>query len=82
MSDSSGGYSMDGHGRETSAMPVIFATAGYDHTIRFWQPHTRLCSRTIQHVDSQVGKFSRVCRISVLSYIYVLLISIPMRKIY
>jgi G protein beta subunit-like protein len=39
-------------------MPVIFATAGYDHTIRFWQAQTRLCYRTIQHVDSQVNALS------------------------
>ena len=55
VNDGSGGYSVEGQGRETSNMPVIFATAGYDHTIRFWQPHTRLCNRTIQHVDSQVS---------------------------
>lgn len=57
MSESSGDYRADNQGREgTSTMPVIFATAGYDHTIRFWQPHTRLCSRTIQHNDSQVSQ--------------------------
>jgi len=54
----SGGYAGDGQGRETSAMPVIFATAGYDHTIKFWQPHTRLISRTISHNDSQVNALS------------------------
>jgi len=55
LSESSGGYPAETCARETSQLPVIFATAGYDHTIRFWQPHTRLCTRTIQHVDSQVN---------------------------
>lgn len=32
--------------------PVILATAGYDHTIRFWQAHTGICYRTVQHPDS------------------------------
>ncbi|ESP03913.1 hypothetical protein LOTGIDRAFT_212084 [Lottia gigantea] len=35
--------------------PVVLATAGYDHTIRFWQAHTGLCYRTVQHPDSQVN---------------------------
>merc|ERR1711916_15380 len=30
------------------------ATAGYDHTIRFWEP-SGMCHRTIQHPDSQVN---------------------------
>lgn len=34
---------------------MILATAGYDHTIRFWQAHTGICSRTVQHQDSQVN---------------------------
>ncbi|XP_033630414.1 target of rapamycin complex subunit lst8-like [Asterias rubens] len=34
---------------------VILATAGYDHTIRFWQAHTGICHRTVQHQDSQVN---------------------------
>ena len=33
---------------------VILATAGYDHTIKFWQAHTGQCIRTLQHADSQV----------------------------
>lgn len=32
--------------------PVILATAGYDHTIRFWQAHSGICYRTVQHPDS------------------------------
>ncbi|XP_071948073.1 target of rapamycin complex subunit lst8-like [Antedon mediterranea] len=35
--------------------PVILATAGYDHTIRFWQAHSGICHRTVQHPDSQVN---------------------------
>jgi len=34
---------------------VILATAGYDHTIKFWQAHTGKCIRTLQHADSQVN---------------------------
>ena len=33
-------------------MPVILATAGNDHTIGFWQAHSGICHRTIQHPDS------------------------------
>ena len=31
---------------------VILATAGYDHTIKFWQPHTGICTKTVPHPDS------------------------------
>jgi G protein beta subunit-like protein len=31
---------------------VIFATAGYDHTIKLWKPHTGFCNRTFTHNDS------------------------------
>lgn len=31
---------------------VILVTAGYDHTIRFWEALSGICSRTIQHPDS------------------------------
>jgi len=34
---------------------VLLATAGYDHTIRFWQAHSGICLRTVQHPDSQVN---------------------------
>jgi len=34
---------------------VILATAGYDHTIKFWAAHTGVCTRTLQHPDSQVN---------------------------
>lgn len=35
-----------------SGDPVILATAGYDHTIRFWQARSGICHRTVQHPDS------------------------------
>jgi G protein beta subunit-like protein len=31
---------------------VVLATAGYDHTIRFWEALSGSCLRTIQHPDS------------------------------
>jgi len=31
---------------------VILATAGHDHAIKFWQAHSGICHRTIQHPDS------------------------------
>lgn len=37
-------------------MSVILASAGYDHTIRFWDALTGVCLRTIQHTDSQVNR--------------------------
>lgn len=39
-------------------MSVILCTAGYDHTIRFWEALSGICSRTIQHPDSQVNRLS------------------------
>lgn len=36
-------------------MSVILASAGYDHTIRFWEALTGVCCRTIPHDDSQVN---------------------------
>lgn len=35
-----------------SSEPVILATAGYDHAIKFWQAHSGICHRTVQHPDS------------------------------
>lgn len=37
-------------------MSVLLVSAGYDHTIRFWEALTGVCSRTIQHADSQVNR--------------------------
>ena len=39
-------------GGDGQSEPVILATAGYDHTIRFWQAHSGICHRTVQHPDS------------------------------
>lgn len=35
---------------------VVLATAGYDHTIRFWEATNGACYRSIQYPDSQVNK--------------------------
>ncbi|CAM9636059.1 unnamed protein product [Chrysoparadoxa australica] len=34
---------------------VILATAGFDHKIRFWEPPSGACSRTVRYADSQVN---------------------------
>ncbi|ODV91587.1 hypothetical protein CANCADRAFT_73104 [Tortispora caseinolytica NRRL Y-17796] len=39
-------------------MSVILASAGYDHTIRFWEALSGICSRTIQHPGSQVNRLA------------------------
>lgn len=31
---------------------AIFATGGYDHTIKIWQTHSGICQKTCQHADS------------------------------
>ena len=36
-------------------MQVVLATAGYDHTVRFWEATSGICYRTLQHADSQVS---------------------------
>ena len=41
---------------------VILVTAGYDHTIKFWEALSGICSRTIQHPDS-VSTPTNVCSI-------------------
>ena len=38
---------------------VVLATAGYDHTIRFWEATSGICYRTLQYADSQVSFFLR-----------------------
>lgn len=35
---------------------VVLATAGYDHSIRFWEATSGVCFRTLQYPDSQVNK--------------------------
>eukprot|EP00744_Colponema_vietnamica_P007153 GILI01010327.1.p1 GENE.GILI01010327.1~~GILI01010327.1.p1 ORF type:complete len:307 (-),score=43.26 GILI01010327.1:56-976(-) len=35
---------------------VILATAGYDHTIRFWEAPRGVCYRTLQYPESQVNR--------------------------
>ncbi|RMZ75065.1 hypothetical protein DV738_g5665, partial [Chaetothyriales sp. CBS 135597] len=39
-----------------AAVAVASVMAGYDHTIRFWEALSGICSRTIQHPDSQVNR--------------------------
>jgi G protein beta subunit-like protein len=34
---------------------VVLCTGGFDHTIRFWEAPTGLCSRTLQYTDSQIN---------------------------
>lgn len=40
------------------SLSVILVTAGYDHTIRFWEAWSGACSRSIQHPGSQVNKLA------------------------
>ncbi len=47
--------SVPDHGSVAHPDEVFLATAGYDHTVKFWQAHTGQCTRTIQHSDSQVN---------------------------
>ena len=42
---------------------VVLATAGYDHTLRFWEATSGICYRTLPYQDSQVGVYGQ--RISV-----------------
>jgi len=63
MTNSDLGDVGDGKAEETPAAvvgpvatdQVILATAGYDHAIKFWAAHTGVCTRTLQHDDSQVN---------------------------
>lgn len=43
---------------DQDALSVILVTAGYDHTIRFWEAWSGVCSHTIQHPDSQVNRLA------------------------
>ncbi|KAI9652656.1 MAG: TOR complex subunit lst8 [Alyxoria varia] len=38
------------------AMSVILCTAGYDHTIRFWEALSGICTRQINFSDSQINR--------------------------
>jgi G protein beta subunit-like protein len=42
----------------SSQHSVLLVSSGYDHTIRFWEALSGICSRTIQHADSQVNRLS------------------------
>ncbi len=44
--------------QQQDALSVLLVTAGYDHTIRFWEAWSGICSRTIQHPDSQVNRLA------------------------
>ena len=37
---------------------LILATAGYDHSIKFWDANSGLCKRSINHPDSQINKLA------------------------
>ena len=39
---------------------VVLATAGYDHSIRFWEATSGLCYRTLQYPDSQASSHEQV----------------------
>ena len=41
---------------------VLLATAGYDHQIRFWQAHSGVCYRTVQHQDSVSLNVQYICK--------------------
>jgi len=35
---------------------VVLATAGYDHTIRFWEAPSGVCYRTVPYAESQINR--------------------------
>ncbi|KAE8234826.1 hypothetical protein CF326_g126 [Tilletia indica] len=37
---------------------VLLVTAGYDHTIRFWQAWQSECTRTIRHAEGQINRLA------------------------
>ncbi|PKI84868.1 TOR complex subunit lst8 [Malassezia vespertilionis] len=43
---------------DKDALSVILVTAGYDHTIRFWEAWSGVCSHTVQFPDSQVNRLA------------------------
>ncbi|KXS11860.1 WD40 repeat-like protein [Gonapodya prolifera JEL478] len=42
----------------TAGGDVVLASAGYDHTIRFWEALSGLCVRTINYPDSQINRLA------------------------
>lgn len=54
--DSSSLTDMSALYRLDSLADLMLVTAGYDHTIRFWEALSGICSRTIQHPESQVNR--------------------------
>ncbi|ORX56688.1 WD40 repeat-like protein [Piromyces finnis] len=44
--------------QQSASTEVVLATAGYDHTIRFWEALSGICLRTVQHPDSQVNRLA------------------------
>ena len=48
---------------------VVLATAGYDHTIKFWEATSGRCYRTLQYTDSVNSLLSiMLCDISSISF--------------
>ncbi|KAJ3333484.1 TOR complex subunit lst8, partial [Gonapodya sp. JEL0774] len=47
-----------GGGGGTAGGDVVLASAGFDHTIRFWEALSGLCVRTINYPDSQVNRLA------------------------
>jgi WD40 repeat protein len=45
-------YRIEDNRAEMPHPSVVLATAGYDHTIRFWEATTGRCYRTLQYTDS------------------------------
>ena len=35
---------------------VLLATAGYDHSVKLWEPRTAVCAKTLQFQGSQVNR--------------------------
>ena len=48
--------------RMSAQNAVILCTAGYDHSIRFWQAPQAVCYRTLQFADSVRRRAHTACR--------------------
>lgn len=48
---------MEAGGQEAD-MSVILVSSGYDHSIKFWEALSGMCSRTIQNGDAQVNRMA------------------------